>query len=118
MYTKISKLVELGIIDGDNDLFNLKHNVEKRHDALIWKIIDKLANVFSYKNIHVLALDYYGDEIEEIICKFFWDSKIKDVRIYEKTLVIEVFNPEFLRVLIINSDFKIDAIEVSFSFDI
>lgn len=100
-----SDLLMLEIIDGKDF---------ERHDAPIWNIAEKLADVFGYKSICFLAINYDGDKKDDIIYHCHKFSKVKDIRSDSKAIYYELYNEDYLHILIINSDLTIDAIEVTF----
>lgn len=106
-----------GLIKGHPDLLLLEMKDGKefeRYNAPIWDIAEKLADVFGYKNLCFLAINYDGDKKDDIIYYCHKSSKVKDVRSDDKGIYYELYNEDFLHILIINSDMTIDAIEVTF----
>ena len=106
-----------GLIKGHSDLLLLEiidGKEYERYNAPIWNIAEKLADVFGYQSICFLAINYDGDKKDDIIYYCHKSSKVKDVRSDDKGIYYELYNEDFLHILIINSDMTIDAIEVTF----
>lgn len=115
MNTDIETLKNHGYIDDERDLMSLKvYDNMTRKNALIWKIVDRLVDVFGYKNIHFLALNYDGKQKDEIIYNCHYESKIKDIQCVENAIIFETYKFDCFHILIINADLTIDAIEVTF----
>lgn len=116
MGNDIETLRNHGNIDNECDLMLLKvYDSLDRKDALIWKIVDRLIDVFGYKNIHFLALNYDGKQKDKIIYKCNYDSTVKDVQCMDNAILFETFTFDCFHILIINADLTIDAVEVTFS---
>lgn len=106
-----------GLIKGYSDLLLLKIIDVKeyeRYNAPIWNVAEKLADVFGYQSIRFLAINYNGDEKDDIIYHCHKFSKVKDIRSDSNAIYCEMYNEDYLHILIINSDLTIDAIEVTF----
>lgn len=101
--------------DSEKKIIGLKaYDNLTRKDALIWQIVDNLVGTFGYDNIHFLALNYDNTDKASIIYHCHLDGRVTDVQNRNGAILYEIYHFNCLNILIINSDLRIDAIEVTF----